>query len=43
MRNVFIINGRVAIVFEYNKLRAMNHHSFYIVRYLPNALGIAVY
>ncbi|OBT97666.1 hypothetical protein VE01_04422 [Pseudogymnoascus verrucosus] len=33
IRNVFIINGRVAIVFEYNKLRATNNHSFYIINF----------
>lgn len=43
MQNVFIINGCVAIVFEYNKSRAANNHLFYIVRYLPNALRRAVY
>jgi hypothetical protein len=43
LRNVFIINGQVAIVFEYNKSRAANNHSFFIVRYLPSNLGTLVF
>ncbi|KAH7327564.1 hypothetical protein BKA65DRAFT_462380 [Rhexocercosporidium sp. MPI-PUGE-AT-0058] len=43
MRNVFILHRRLIIVFEYNKSRAVNNHSFYVIRYLPLALSIAIY
>ena len=35
LRNVFVHNGRLVIVIEYNKTRASTNHSFYIVRMLP--------
>lgn len=43
LRVVFIINGRVAIVFEYNKSHAANNHLFLNVRYLPSNLGTLVF
>jgi hypothetical protein len=35
MRNVFVYNGRLITVLEYNKTRSSTNNSFYIVRVLP--------
>jgi hypothetical protein len=35
MRNIFVYNGRLITVIEYNKTRASTNNSFYIVRVLP--------
>lgn len=35
LRNIFVHNGRLVIVIEYNKTRASTNHSFYVVRVLP--------
>ncbi|KFZ18998.1 hypothetical protein V502_03895 [Pseudogymnoascus sp. VKM F-4520 (FW-2644)] len=43
LRNVFVLNGQIIIVFEYNKASASNNHSFYIVRYLSAELGRLVF
>jgi len=43
LRNLFVLNGRFMIVFEYNKLKATNHRSFYVVRYLPSKLSNLLY
>ena len=43
LRNIFIVNGRMAIIFEYNKSRAANNRSFFIVRFLPADLGQLVF
>ena len=43
MRNVFVLNGQIIIVFEYKKASSSNNHSFYIVRYLPAELSSLVF
>ena len=35
VRNIYISQGRVMLVFEYSKTRARTNHSFYVVRILP--------
>jgi hypothetical protein len=35
MRNIFVYDGRLITVIEYNKTRASTNNSFYIVRVLP--------
>lgn len=35
LRNIFVYYGRLIIVFEYHKTRAMTNNSFYVVRVLP--------
>lgn len=35
MRNIFVHNGRLAIITEYHKARSRTNHAFYIVRILP--------
>ncbi|KAH7144670.1 hypothetical protein DER46DRAFT_580593 [Fusarium sp. MPI-SDFR-AT-0072] len=42
MRNVFFYGGRMIIVISYNKARASNNYSFYIVRYLPANLSLSL-
>jgi hypothetical protein len=43
MRNLIFREGRLLLVIEYNKARALNYHAFYIVRYLPPRLAKLVY
>lgn len=43
LRNIFVVNGRMAIIFKYNKSRAANNRSFFIVRFLPADLGQLVF
>ncbi|EFZ03297.2 tlh3 [Metarhizium robertsii ARSEF 23] len=42
IRNLFIREGRAIIVISYTKARSSNNHAFYIVRYLPDDLGLSV-
>jgi hypothetical protein len=43
IRNVFVLNDRFLIVFEYNKAQTVTHHAFYVVRYLTLELSLALY
>jgi hypothetical protein len=43
LRNIFILHGRIIIVYEYNKTRSSNNHSFFVVQYLPQALSCLFY
>ena len=38
---MYIREGRVMIIISYNKARASTNHAFYVVRYLPDELGIS--
>ncbi|KAJ4032987.1 hypothetical protein NW756_014038 [Fusarium oxysporum] len=42
LRNVFFYGGRIIIMISYNKARASNNYSFYIVRYLPPNLSLSL-
>ncbi|KHO10690.1 hypothetical protein MAA_11741 [Metarhizium robertsii ARSEF 23] len=42
-RNVFIREGQLLVIVSYNKSRASNNHAFYIVRYLREDLGSAIF
>ncbi|KAF7959266.1 hypothetical protein EAE96_002780 [Botrytis aclada] len=35
MRNIFVHNGKLAIITEYHKARSRTNHAFYVVRILP--------
>jgi hypothetical protein len=39
MRNIFIHQGQVYLIFEYTKTRAITNNSFYVVRVLPPSVG----
>ncbi|KAH6972651.1 hypothetical protein EDB80DRAFT_596203 [Ilyonectria destructans] len=41
IRNMCIREGQVMIIISYNKARASTNHAFYVVRYLPDELGIS--
>lgn len=43
LRNIFIVNGCMALIFKYNKSHAANNHSFFIVRFLTPKLGQLVF
>jgi hypothetical protein len=43
IRNVFVLNDRFLIVFEYHKAQTVTHHAFYVVRYLTLELSLALY
>jgi hypothetical protein len=38
-RNVFVYHGRLILVLEYHKARAITNNSFYVVRVLPKAVS----
>jgi hypothetical protein len=38
-RNVFVYHGRLVLVLEYHKARAITNHSFYVARVLPTAVS----
>ncbi|OAA37048.1 telomere-associated recQ-like helicase [Metarhizium rileyi] len=42
IRNLSIRQGRAIIVISYTKARSSNNHAFYIIRYLPDDLGLSV-
>ncbi len=39
MRNVFVYNGRLATITEYQKARSRTNHAFYVVRVLPQLVS----
>ena len=39
VRNVYIRQGRVILIFEYNKTQAYTSESFYVVRVLPSSVS----
>jgi hypothetical protein len=39
LRNIYVCQGRVMLVFEYNKTRAITQQSFYVVRILPSSVS----
>lgn len=41
IRNMCIREGQVMITISYNKARAATNHAFYVVRYLPDELGVS--
>ena len=42
IRNIFIREGQVIAIVSYNKARASNNNTFYVVRYLPQLLGLSI-
>jgi hypothetical protein len=38
-RNIFLLHGQMMFVIEYHKARRTTNHAFYVVRYLPDAVG----
>lgn len=43
MRNVFVHNGRLAIITEYHKARSHTNHAFYVVRVLPQLVSEIIF
>lgn len=39
MRNLFVCNGRMAIITEYQKACSQTNHAFYMVRILPQLVS----
>ncbi|KAF7944511.1 hypothetical protein EAE96_010902 [Botrytis aclada] len=39
MRNIFVHNGKLAIITEYHKARSRTNHAFYVVRILPQLVS----
>ncbi|KAH7231140.1 hypothetical protein BKA59DRAFT_362765, partial [Fusarium tricinctum] len=42
IRNVFFYDRRMIIIISYNKARASNHYTFYIVLYIPVNLSLSL-
>ena len=43
MQNVFVHNGRLAIITEYHKARSHTNHAFYVVRVLPQLVSEIIF